>query len=70
MKAKYIIEASNDQGCSISLGSASSITAAIDKARSNLGRGWMVTIYRDENDPEIGFSPYLLAEVKSWTIRK
>ncbi len=55
---KYIISAHNSQGAYCAGGSAKSLSAAIKKARENFGKGWIISIYLDDEC------------VKKWVIRK
>ena len=48
MKAKYIISAHNDQGAYCAGGAASSLTAAVKKARSQFGKGWKIEIWLED----------------------
>lgn len=55
---QFIISAHNSQGAYCKGGTATSLTAAIKKARETFGKGWRIDIWLDDDC------------VKSWTIRK
>ena len=48
MEAKYIISANNDQGAYCSGGTATSLTAAVKKARAQFGKGWKIEIWLED----------------------
>ena len=48
MEAKYIISAHNDQGAYCAGGAASSLTAAVKKARAKFGKGWKIEIWLED----------------------
>ncbi len=55
---KFIISAHNSQGAYCKGGFATSLTAAVKKARKTFGKGWIISIWQADEC------------VKSWTIRK
>ena len=48
MEAKYIISANNEQGAYCSGGTATSLTAAVKKARAKFGKGWRIKIWLED----------------------
>lgn len=54
----YKISANNESGAYCDGGKATSLTAAVKKARATFGKGWKITIWLEDEC------------VKSWTIRK
>ena len=58
MEEKYIISANNDQGAYCSGGTATSLTAAVKKARAQFGKGWKIRIHLEDK------------VIKEWLIRK
>ncbi len=46
---KYHISAINTQGAYVVVGGAWTVKAAITLARQTLGKGWLVTVTRDDN---------------------
>ena len=58
MEEKYIISANNEQGAYCSGGTATSLTAAVKKARAKFGKGWKIRIHLEDK------------VIKEWLIRK
>ena len=57
-QSEYHITATNAQGAYCSGGTATSLTAAVKKARAKFGKGWKIRIHLEDK------------VIKEWLIRK